>query len=412
MRASALPSSSSALDGPGILGNLSKTRSRRLRRLLARGVDGGFRPNRSVDRNLLIALGSLEDLDRALICRLGLEDEWLARRGRGRPGGRLQRVKKDRLDTVRRALRRCEEAADRELTRAQELGARIVTRIDPGYPEALLDLPLPPPVLYCRGYLPTAPAVSIVGSRQADAYGLEAAESFAAYLAAVGLAIVSGLARGIDSAAHRGALRPPTGRTVAVLGCGIDVEYPRGSGLLADRISRAGAVVSEFPIGTRPAKHHFPMRNRIIAALGVGTFVVRATARSGSLITARLALELGRDVYALPANIYDRRSIGPNTLIRDGALPVQHPREIVETLPTRMRDRLAVDSPPRPTLRGDPESRLRAVFDLLSIGEPITAEALAAKTNQPVAAVLSTLLELELGGWVARYPGPAFCRRD
>jgi DNA processing protein len=364
-----------------------------------------------VDSDLLIALNTVEDLDRAVRCRLGLENDWLARKGRGSLSAGFSRVQRATLDQVRLQLGRAAELAEIERGRAAAAGARIVTRIDRGYPEALLDLALPPPVLYCRGELPRAPAVSIVGSRQADAYGLEAAESFAAYLSALGLTIVSGLALGIDSAAHRGALRPPSGRTVAVLGCGIDVEYPRGSARLAERISRAGALVSEFPIGARPYRAHFPLRNRIIAALGLGTFVVRATARSGSLITARLALELGRDVYALPGNIYDRRSIGPNTLIRDGALPAQHPREIVESLPSWVQAQLEPFDEPASVEEPPPERRLRGVWKSVPRSEAVTAEAISEASGKEVQEVLAQLMELELGGWVRRYPGPCYCRR-
>ncbi len=238
---------------------------------------------------------------------------------------------------------------------------------------------------------------------------------FARYLASRGLVVVSGLALGIDSAAHRGALEATGGRTIAVLGCGIDVEYPRGSARLADRIARAGAVISELPTGSPPLRWHFPMRNRLIACLGAGTLVVRAAPRSGSLITARRALELGRDVYALPGNIFDHRSIGPNSLIRDGALAVQHPREIIESLPSWVRSSLESDwrkarevsEPPEQALAG----HLRNVLQHLSQGEALTAEVLAEETGESVAGVLSTLLELELGGWVRRYPGPTFCRR-
>ncbi len=363
-----------------------------------------------MDADLLIALNTVEGIDRPTLCRLGLEDEWLAARGRGRLAGHYTRVRKDTFEKVGRQLRRVEQMAEIERGRARDAGARIVTRVDPGYPSALLDLPLPPPVLYCRGTLPPGPGLAIVGSRLADAYGLEAAESFAAYLATLGLVIVSGLALGIDSAAHRGALRPPAGRTIAVLGCGVDVEYPRGSASLAQRISQAGAVVSEFPIGTRPYPGHFPMRNRIIAALGVGTFVVRATARSGSLITARLAIDLGRDVYALPANIYDRRSIGPNTLIRDGALPAQHPREIVESLPLRIQDRLQTPAAAEVIDTEPPPEHLLYLYRALPRGEPATAEALAEATCRRVNETLGALLELELGGWVRRQPGPSFVR--
>ncbi len=362
---------------------------------------------------LLVALNSIETVDRALLYRLSRSDRWLDRLGAGRPET-TGPVSAAALRSVRERLRRCDEIAEDHASQAARLGASLTTRVDPGYPPALLDLPLPPPVLYHRGALPTAPGISIVGSRRADSYGLETALMFARHLAARGLLVVSGLAVGIDSAAHRGALEAPGGRTVAVLGCGIDVEYPRGSARLANRIAEAGAVISELPLGARPYKSHFPMRNRIIAALGLGTLVVRATARSGSLITARLALELGRDVYALPGNIFDRRSVGPNSLIRDGALAAQHPRELIESLPFAVRQRVEIRAPeaqsPEPT-GSELAPAARKILRRLSPGTTRTAEALAAGTEQSVSEVLGVLLELELAGWVRRYPGPAFGRR-
>lgn len=363
----------------------------------------------STRAKLLVALNSTEGVDRSLICRLSSCDRWLERGGQGSPEtGRA--ISRSALESVRERLRRFEEAAEAQQARAFELGAAITTRVDPGYPAPLLDLPQPPPVLYHRGRLVSDTAIAIVGSRNADGYGLETASMFAMYLADRGVVVVSGLAVGIDSAAHRGALDASSGRTIAVLGSGIDVEYPRGSARLADRIAVAGAVVSEFPLGTRPLRHHFPMRNRIIAALGSGTFVVRATARSGSLITARLALELGRDVYALPGNVFDPRSIGPNSLIRDGALPVQHPREILESLPLRLRDQLEPAEAASSTRSAPAGQHLKEVYALLPEGDERTAEALSQESGLTVATVLAALMELELGGWVRRYPGPTYCR--
>ena len=164
------------------------------------------------------------------------------------------------------------------------------------------------------GRIPDRPAIAMVGSRAAVAYGLEAATLFARRLAEAGLTIVSGLARGVDTAAHRGALAASGGLTVGVLGCGLDVRYPTGTDRLRRQIAGRGAVITEFPLGTPPNKYNFPIRNRIIAALASGTLVVQGEARSGSLITARLALELGRDVYAVPGRIFDSRSAGPNAL--------------------------------------------------------------------------------------------------
>lgn len=299
--------------------------------------------------------------------------------------------------------------ADEALGRAQEIGSRLVTLRDPAYPAALLDLPRPPAVLHVAGELPRRPAVAIVGAREADAYGIEVAVLFGRELAARGLTIVSGLARGVDTAAHRGALEAEGGTTVAVLGAGLDVDYPRGHGRLRRRIARRGALVSEYPPGTPPRAWQFPVRNRIIAALVSGVLVVQAAARSGSLVTARLALDLGRDVWAVPAPIFHRRAVGPNTLIRDGALAVQSPRDVVEALPDAVRRSLL---PAGTTARaavppGDPAHLL----SLLEVGTSYDAESLAGVSGWPLDRVLAALLELEIADHLQRLPGPVWRRR-
>ncbi|HEY0781199.1 MAG TPA: DNA-processing protein DprA, partial [Thermoanaerobaculia bacterium] len=282
-----------------------------------------------------------------------------------------------------------------------------VTRGEPAYPERLHHLPLPPPVLAVRGTLPEGPAVAIVGSRRADAYGREVAELFAVQLAAAGVAVVSGFARGIDATAHRGALAAPTGTTVAVLGCGLGVDYPAGHRALGDEIARCGAVVSELPCGATPRAWYFPARNRVIAALAHGTLVVQATLRSGSLITARHANDLGRDVYAVPGRIFDERSLGTNALIRDGAQLVQHPQDVLDALAAP-----AVAAPPPPRLEPEPPDGLAGdVLARLSRGTEQTAEELARILGCEVDGVLAALLELELAGLLVRRPGSTYTRR-
>ncbi len=368
------------------------------------------------ERELLVALNAAEGIprDRALTLARNLAD-W-ATASSSADLGRLARelqVDTGSLKTARALLPRAARIARRETRRARAAEAHILTRLEPSFPSALAALELPPPVLYCRGKLPVAPAVAIVGSRDADAYGLEVAEHIASDLAARGVTIVSGFARGIDTAAHRGALAAG-GRTVAVLGCGVDVDYPRGHRKLARRIAKSGAVVSEFRMGAHPEPWRFPVRNRIIAALAVGTLVVRATVKSGSLITARQSLELGRDVYALPGNIYDRRSVGPNSLIRDGALPVQQAGDILEALPVREQERLVPVTPSERVGHDDDpplEKREQVVLDVLPRGELVPQDEIVAMTGLPIDEVLAHLLSLELGGWVRRYPGPAYCRK-
>ena len=236
---------------------------------------------------------------------------------------------------------------------------------------------------------------------------------FGRELAAAGLTVVSGLARGIDQAAHRGALAAPIGTTVAILGCGIDVDYPASTRQLVEEIERAGAVVSEFPLGTRPYKPNFPIRNRLIAALSVGTLVVQATVRSGSLITARLAVDLSRDVYGVPGSILDGASAGPNSLIRDGALLVQSTRDILESLPLAVRDRMPVERHGQDRdlhLTDSTDSTPKTLLSALSKGRSATVEELAAETSLPHPRILQELLELEIQGLIRRCPGPVYIR--
>lgn len=362
-------------------------------------------------RILLIALNANLELEREVVCLLALNLDawWHLDESRSIPQDGLNlRLSKKILTKARHIACNPGAVAARELHRAEQLGATVVTQADPAYPEQLRDLALPPPVLYCRGTVTTTPGIAVVGSRQASRQGREIAELAGRELALSGLSVVSGFARGVDAAAHRGALSANGGRTVAVLGCGLDVDYPRGHRVLGDQIAARGAVITEFPFGTRPAARNFPVRNRIIAALAEGTLVVEAAPRSGSLITAGLALELGRDVYAVPGALFDDRSVGPNTLIRDGALLVQHPRDIIESLPCEIRRHLPTDEERsvQSPLSG-PKGKL---LEGMKPGHVYPPEALASSTAWPVERVLVLLLELELAGWVRRHPGPAFGR--
>jgi DNA processing protein len=370
-------------------------------------------PENGAARELLIGINADLELNRSTICNLARQGEELLSlrsRRRLRKAGRAWGLPEDQLDKAARALDQARSVAGAEQQRAARLGIRILTWLDSDYPSRLRELDLPPPVLYCRGEIPVAPMIAVVGSRQAEPYGLEVAELFSAHLAGTGLAIVSGFARGVDAAAHRGAIGAEGGSTLAVLGCGLDLDYPRGQRKLRERICRQGALLSEFPLGTSPLARNFPVRNRIIAAFGLGTLVVQAAARSGSLITARLALGLGREVWAIPGKIFDQRAVGPNTLIRDGALLVQHPRDILESLPWSIRRSLPADAPSRPA---DPVADGPAEAGLLAAlprGEALTPEAIARRCDLAIDEVLRRLLELELVGRVRRYPGPRYSR--
>ena len=369
-------------------------------------------------RELLIALNAAPEISRPAAYRLAQElDRWSGRLSGGEvPPERLAAEAGVPRAQMRKALAlattpgAAAAAAEREILAAERLGARIVTLDDPGYPPGLRHLSPPPPVLYLRGELPAGPAVAIVGSRRADAYGREAADTFARTLAAAGVTVVSGFAQGIDAVAHRSALAVPDGRTVAVLGCGLGVDYPRGHGRLGGEIAARGALLTEFPCGLVPRAWHFPLRNRSIAALSAGTLVVQAALRSGSLITAHHALDLGREVWAVPGRIFDEGSLGANALIREGAHLAQHPVDLLEMLVPRSAAcqlplPLPADPGPEPPA-GFPGQVLAEVPH----GSTRVAEEIAVRLDVPVDRVLAALLMLELEGWVKRLPGSAYGR--
>jgi DNA processing protein len=276
---------------------------------------------------------------------------------------------------------------------------------DASYPLALTTIADPPPVLWMRGVVRSlnAPAVAIVGARAASPHGLSVAERIAADLAANGLVVVSGLARGVDSAAHRGALSVG-GATVAVLGSGVDVMYPPEHASLAHEIARSGAVVSELVPGTPPHRRFFPLRNRIISGLSRAVVVIEAGQKSGSLITARAALEQGRDVLAVPGNVLSGRNRGAHGLLRDGAKIVEGADDILEEL--GMANRAGPRSGRAPSAPRDP------ILACLTPGEPSDLDAIAEQTGLSPSRLLPRLFELELAGSVARIGGGRFVRVD
>jgi len=354
--------------------------------------------------DLLVALNVADGIPRGAACRLAAQHErWLGLGARA--------VSARELGVPAAALRAAmalgataPETAARERRTAASFGATIVSCVEESYPGPLQTLDLPPPALYVRGELEAAPAIAIVGSRRASAYGLATAEWLARELAAAGLVVVSGFAAGIDAAAHRGAIASEGGRTMAILGCGLDVDYPRGHRALGRRIAAHGALVSEFPFGRIPAAWQFPVRNRLIAALAEACVVVEATPRSGSLITARLALELGREILAVPGRVSDELALGPNQLIADGARPALDPRDVLEAIAPR----LAAESRPaaaEPAGLPSPELALWRVAE-----SPASAEALAARCELPVETALAALLGLELAGHLGRSPDGVYRR--
>ena len=264
-----------------------------------------------------------------------------------------------------------------------------VSRRDARYPPLLLELHDPPRRLFLRGEreeLLAGPAVAVVGARSCTAYGAHVARSLARAAAGAGAVVVSGLARGIDAEAHRGALEAG-GATVAVLGCGIDRDYPRAHAELARRIAEAGLIVSEYPPGTEPAPWRFPARNRIIAGVALATVVVEARARSGALITADFALELGRDVFAVPGEITSALSSGTNDLLRQGATPVLSPDDVLE--------RLGLERARQPPAAVSPAAG--EILALLAAGAQGMDE-LARASRRASGDVAAALVELELHG--------------
>jgi DNA processing protein len=284
-----------------------------------------------------------------------------------------------------------------------------VTRLlpaDPRYPVLLAAIGSPPP-LDVRGTLQPgdALAIAIVGSRQATPYGLEVAEGLAADLAARGVTIVSGLARGIDTAAHRGALAAG-GRTLAVLGHGIAHVYPPENRTLAEAIVERGALLSQFPASLGPLAHHFPARNRTLAGLALGVVVVEAAERSGALITAGLAGELGREVFAVPGRITSAESQGTHALIRDGAMLIRHWTDVVAELGEPWRSRIAEAATHREDkARPAPGSDEASMLELLSVEDAQHIERLIARANVDAARAGTALIALELAGWARQLPG-------
>ncbi len=308
----------------------------------------------------------------------------------------------------RPSLRVCSaDAADRELARLGQLGTRLIGRFEPEYPEALAAVDDAPPLLAVRGNaaLLQRRMVAVVGARNASANGMRLARQLAADLGAAGLVVVSGLARGIDAAAHRGALA--TG-TVAVMAGGVAVVYPAENTALFDEVVAQGAVVSEMPPDFEPQARHFPQRNRIVAGLALGAVVVEAALKSGSLITARLALEQGREVFAVPGSPLDPRARGANDLLRRGAVLTETAEDILtglgETPP----------SPPKPLksqqFEGPPASDFEVDSALPKVVEklgpsPTQVDEIVRQCQLPAAVVHMVLLELELAGRLVRHPG-------
>jgi len=302
-------------------------------------------------------------------------------------------------------------AVSRALEWAAGSAHSIITLADSSYPRALLEITDPPALLYAigRSELLQRPALAVVGSRNATAQGESNSESFARALSDAGLTIVSGLAMGIDAAAHRGGLAGP-GSTIAVLGTGVDIVYPRRNAELAAQIVERGLLLSEFPLGTAPAAYNFPRRNRLISGLARGCLVVEAAAASGSLITARTAAEQGREVFAIPGSIHSPVSRGCHALIKTGAKLVESAQDVLDELSGfRGTGYASTTAQAKPT-QEKPESG-RGLLAWMG-HDPVDVDALCSRAGMSVEQVSSELLRLELDGLVAALPGGLYQRLE
>lgn len=292
----------------------------------------------------------------------------------------------------------------KEEAKAAELGARLITIRDDDYPCRLREIADPPVALYVKGRLPDRDdaVIAIVGSRQATAYGLGIAEQFAMRMAEAGAAVISGMALGIDAAAHRGTLKAG-GRTIAVLGCGLDVIYPQRNRELHVEVPERGCLISEFPFGALPMPYNFPRRNRIVSALSHGVLVVEANARSGALITAEFAMEQGREVYAVPGRIDSLQSRGPHELLRHGAKLVLCVDDIFDDIPGLRRQPELF--PVKKTIKAEDltADEIR-VFGVLEEGR-CSFDTLTARAELPLPALMGVILSLQLRRLVRELPG-------
>jgi DNA processing protein len=298
--------------------------------------------------------------------------------------------------------------AEREIAVARRAGITLLTQEDENYPELLRNIPDPPAVLYVRGeFIKDEIPVALVGSRKATPYGLNVTQALARDLAKVGVTIVSGLARGVDARAHHAAVEAG-GRTIAVLGSGIDVIYPSEHKMLVEKIIRSGAVISEFPLETPPNRDNFPVRNRIISGLSHLVVVVEASDKSGSLITARMAAEQGREVLAVPGSVFNEQSKGCHALIKDGASLIRNWHDVVAELPIRLSNAFLNQKQ-----ENEPEHLTeieKSIIALLSFEQPSHVDQIAEKAGIQSKDLLGTLVNLELKNYITQIPGKNFLR--
>jgi DNA processing protein len=307
--------------------------------------------------------------------------------------------------------------AEKELASVRKIaGCSLLNWTELEYPQTLLQIYDPPVLLYVRGDLQVLnlPSLSIVGTRRPTLYGTQMAQRLGRELAARGLVIVSGLARGIDAIGHQGAMEVH-GRAIGVLGTGIDVCYPKENKKLYETVLERGAIISEFPLRTHPVPENFPVRNRIVAGLPLGVVVVEGAQYSGSLITARLAMEFGREVFGVPGNATQQVSFAPNQLIKQGAKLVTCAEDVIEELPTPVRAALVQAEQPeaeqRNLLAGNSlNGSEKKLYELLTAEEPVHIDDIVERSGLNSSDVLATLFNLEIKGIVRQLPGKQFCK--
>ena len=307
--------------------------------------------------------------------------------------------------------------AERELTLTQRIDrCRLLNWTEPEYPQTLLQIYDPPVLLYVRGNVEVLnqPSIAIVGTRRPTLYGTQMAERLGREIAARGVAVVSGMARGIDAMGHQGATAV-NGRAIGVLGTGVDVCYPKENRKLYEKVLERGAIISEFPLGTHPAPENFPVRNRIVAGMPLGVVVVEGAQYSGSLITARLAMEFGREVFGVPGNVTQPVSFAPNQLIKQGAKLVTNGEDVIEELPTPVRGALVQAEQPETEERNllvaaSLNASEKKVYEQLSAEEARHIDDIVERSGLHSSEVLATLFGLEMKGVVRQLPGKQFSK--
>jgi DNA processing protein len=307
--------------------------------------------------------------------------------------------------------------AEKELAGVQNIaGCSLLNWTDPEYPQTLLQIYDPPVMLYVRGdpQVLNLPSLSIVGTRRPTLYGTQMAQRLGRDLAARGLVIVSGMARGIDAIGHQGAM-DAHGRAIGVLGTGIDVCYPKENKKLYEKVLERGAIISEFPLRTHPAPENFPIRNRIVAGMPLGAVVIEGAQYSGSLITARLAMEFGREVFGVPGNVTQPVSFAPNQLIKQGAKLVTSAEDVIEELPTPIRAALLKAERPEAEQRNllaaaELAGSEKKLYELLNVEQPVHIDDIVERSGLNSSEVLATLFDLEMKGIIRQLPGKQFSK--